>query len=145
MMTRDKGQKFSEKHGSGASVDSLIKEKIIEQAKGGKLPCAVAFKIGAELETPPAEIGKTLDLMDFEIVKCQLGLFGYTPAKKIVKSEMPENPALADAIRAALVDERLPCQAAWEIASKFQVAKMKVSNACEALNIKIKPCQLGAF
>ena len=144
-MTRDKGQKFSEKHGPAATVDSLIKEKIIEQAKGGKLPCAVAFKIGDELKTPPAEIGKTLDLMDFEIVKCQLGLFGYTPDKKIVKSELPENPALTDAIRVALVDEKLPCQVAWEIASKFQVAKMKVSNACEALNIKIKPCQLGAF
>ncbi len=144
-MTRDKGQKFSEKHGSGATVESSIKDKIMEHAKENKLPCAVAFKIGAQLKKTPAEIGKTLDLMDFGIIKCQLGLFGYTPNKKIVKSELPENPELVEAIRAALIDEKLSCQAAWEIADKFKIAKLKVSNACEALNIKIKPCQLGAF
>ncbi len=144
-MTRDKSQKFSEKHGPEASVDNLIKDKIQEKAKGGELPCAVAFKIADEINRPPAEIGKTADLMDFRIVKCQLGLFGYTPDKKIVKPKSPDDAALGDAIRAALTDEKLSCRDAWKIAGKLKVAKMKVSAACEALNIKIKPCQLGAF
>ena len=60
-MTRDKGQKFSEKHGPNAGVDRSIKDKIMAQAKDNKLPCAVAFKISAELKVAPAEIGKTLD------------------------------------------------------------------------------------
>lgn len=144
-MTHDNSQKFSGKHGPDATVDNLIKDNILEKAKGGKLPCAVAFKIADEVNKPPAEIGKTVDLMNFRLVKCQLGLFGYTPAKKIVKPKSPDNPRLEDAIRAALADEKLSCRDAWEIARKFQVAKMTVSAACEALNIKIKPCQLGAF
>ncbi len=38
------------------------------------------------------------------------------------------------------------CRAnAWEIARRFDVSKMRVSSVCEQLNIKIKPCQLGAF
>ena len=144
-MTQDNGQKFSEKHGPEASIDNLIKEKIQENAKGGQLPCAVAFKIADGINRTPAEIGKTTDLMNFRIVKCQLGLFGYTPDKKIVKPKSPDDTALADAIRAALTDEKLSCREVWKIADKFQVPKMKVSAACEALNIKIKPCQLGAF
>jgi hypothetical protein len=144
-MTRDKSQKFSEKHGPEATVDNLIKEKIQEKAKGGELPCAVAFKIADEINRPPAEIGKTADLMDSRIVKCQLGLFGYKPEKKIVKAKFPDDDVLVDAIRAALKDEVLSCRDAWEIAGKFQVTKMTISAACEALKVKIKPCQLGAF
>jgi hypothetical protein len=57
----------------------------------------------------------------------------------------PETPALAEAIEAALEQGRLPCRAAWALAERFKLRKMAVSGACEALGIKIKPCQLGAF
>jgi PIN domain nuclease of toxin-antitoxin system len=39
----------------------------------------------------------------------------------------------------------LSCAAAWEIAKKINIPRMKVCAAAEALEIKIKPCQLGAF
>lgn len=139
------GQKFSDKHGPAASVDDSIKDKVLANAKEGELPCAVAFKIVDELKTTPAEVGKAVDLMDFRLVKCQLGLFGYKPDKKIVKAKFPEDPELENAIHKALIDERLACRDAWEIARQFQIPKRAVSNACEALKIKIKPCQLGAF
>ena len=144
-MTGEKSQKFSEKHGPKASVDNLIKDKIQEKAKGGELPCAVAFKIAKELGMPPAEIGKTVDLLDLRLSKCQLGLFGYKPDKKSVKARAPENRQMEGAIRNALVDGKLACCDAWDIASRFKVPKMAVSGACESLSIKIKPCQLGAF
>ena len=144
-MTRPKGQKFSEKHGPSASVDNAIKESVLAMAKSGELPCAVAFKIAADTNAPPAEVGKAVDLLDYRLVKCQLGLFGYKPDKKIVKSKPPEHPDLEAAIRAALTQGRLSCQDAWGIAQKYQIPKMTVSAACEALKIKIKPCQLGAF
>jgi hypothetical protein len=44
-----------------------------------------------------------------------------------------------------LVDGRLPCAEAWRIADERNLKKMDVSSAVEALEIKIKPCQLGAF
>ena len=138
-------QKFSDKHGPSATVDNSIGDKVLADAKEGELPCAVAFKIADELKTTPAEVGKAVDLLDFRLVKCQLGLFGYKPDKKLVKAKLPENPELEHAIRNALTKERLACRDAWDIARQFQVPKMAVSNACEALKIKIKPCQLGAF
>lgn len=139
------GQKFSDKHGPDARPDEKIREKIILRAKEGHLPCAVAFKIAAELAVSPAEVGKTVDLMEWRLSKCQLGLFGYQPEKKIVKPATPENPAITDAIRQRLVDGKISCKDVWEIADKFGVPKMSVSAAGEALNIKIKTCQLGAF
>ena len=138
-------QKFSDKHGPAATVDDSIRDKVIADAKEGELPCAVAFKIADDLKTTPAEVGKAVDLLDFRLVKCQLGLFGYKPDKKIVKAKLPENPELENAIRNALIEGRLACRDAWDIARQFQVPKMAVSNACEAFKIKIKPCQLGAF
>jgi len=144
-MTDKKGQKFSAKHGPGAQADPIIKDKVIKKAAKGNLPCAVAFKIAAELGVSPAEIGKTVDLLDLRLSKCQLGLFGYQPAKKAVKARVPENLAMEGTIRNALEDGKLACREAWDIADRFKLPKMAVSGACEYLGIKIKPCQLGAF
>lgn len=138
-------QKFSDKHGPAASVDDSITDRVLANAKEGELTCAVAFKIAAELKIQPAEVGKAVDLLDIRLIKCQLGLFGYKPEKKIVKAKFTEDSDLEKAIRAALSGEKLACREAWDIARRFQIPKMAVSNACEALKIKIKPCQLGAF
>ena len=139
------GQKFADKHGADARLNKLIKEHIIRQTKNNELPCAKAFKIADELRVSAAEVGKTADLLDMKLVKCQLGLFGYTPEKKIVKPKAATNPKLESAIRESLVDGALPCAKAWDIARNFKIAKMNVSSVCEQLKIKIKPCQLGAF
>jgi len=144
-MSLKEGKTFSDKHGADASVDDTIKSVIIEKAKESELPCAVAFKIAEDLNVSPAEVGRTLDLLEFRLVKCQLGLFGYLPEKKIVEAKPPENQELEDAIRGAVVDGRLSCRNSWDIARQFKVSKMAVSAACEALKLKIKPCQLGAF
>ena len=146
-MTREKGQKFSDKHGANAQADPRATDKIRESAKNEEITCAVAHQIAEDLNLPPAEIGKAIDMLEYRISKCQLGLFGYGqgPDKKALKPKAPEDQNLEEAIRGALVDEKLSCLDAWRIASRFNVPKMTVSNACEALGIKIKPCQLGAF
>ena len=144
-MTRDEGQKFSDKHGANAQADPLATDKIKKKAKNGELACAVAFQIAKELKISPAEIGKAIDLLEFRISKCQLGLFGYGPEKKKVKPRVPENQQMEDAIPQTLVAGKLACHHAWSSAGRNKVPKMTVSAACEALEIKIKPCQLGAF
>jgi hypothetical protein len=144
-MTRADSQKYAAKHGPEANVDHSIKDKVIEKAKAGELSCAAAFKIAETLKKPPAEIGKAVDLLELRLVKCQLGLFGYQPRKKIVTPKAPENAELEDAVRASLENGKLSCRNAWGIADRLNVSKMTVSAACEALQIKIKPCQLGAF
>jgi len=144
-MSRDKEQKFSGKHGANAQADPITTDRIRKRADDAEVACAVAFQIAKELELSPAEIGKAIDLLEFRITKCQLGLFGYGPHKKAVEPQAPESRQLEEAIRDALVDKTLACRDAWSIASRFNTPKMAVSAACEALEIKIKPCQLGAF
>ena len=144
-MSKQKGKTFAEKHEQNAQVNEQIKDQIISRTKNNELPCALAHKIAEDLNVSPAEVGKTADLLEMELVKCQLGLFGYTPEKKIVKPEAAENPDLTSAIQDAMVDGNLSCENAWEIARHFDVSRLKIGSVCEHLKIKIKPCQLGAF
>ena len=105
----------------------------------------MAFDIAAILGIAPAIVGKTADSINVSLSKCQLGLFGYLPNKKIVESRPAESVAVSDAIRIGLVKDRLPCATAWDIAAENGISKLAVANACEAMGVRIKPCQLGAF
>ena len=122
-MTRQKGQKFADKHAPNTPLDGRIKDHINRHAKNNGLPCALAFKIADRLNVSPAEVGITMDLLEMMLVKCQLGLFGYTPSKKVVKPKAPENQNLERAIRESLVNGNLSCEKAWEIARHFDVPK----------------------
>ena len=144
-MSLDKGKTYSAKHGPDEKPDTSIKNEILKKTKNKKIPCAVAFEIAKTLQMSPEKVGKTADLMNFKLTKCQLGLFGYQPQKKIVKPQDSINADVKDAVSAALVQGRLSCQSAWDIASRLHTSKMTVSGACEAMGIKIKDCQLGAF
>ncbi|KPJ78666.1 MAG: hypothetical protein AMJ54_02565 [Deltaproteobacteria bacterium SG8_13] len=144
-MSKEKTTGFSTKHRPGLQPDPAIEKQLRERCQKGELPCAVAFDIAKRLDSSPAAVGQTADLMNYRLVKCQLGLFGYTPEKKIVRSAETVDEALTNALQKSLEDSRLPCASAWEIADRLQLRKMAVSSACEALGIKIKPCQLGAF
>lgn len=140
-----KKKQFSEKHGAGVKPDSKIKDEVLKRAQKDELSCAVAFEIAKGLGIAVGAVGITADLINVELVKCQLGLFGYKPKKKIVKPKAEVNQDTTDAIRDRLVEGKLPCKSAWDIADRFKVSKLTTSEACEALGIRIKGCQLGAF
>jgi len=144
-MSLRKGKTFSTKHGSDETPDTSIKNEILKRTQNEKIPCAVAFEIAKALQISPEKVGKTADLINFKLTKCQLGLFGYQPQKKIVKPQDSVNVDVKDAVFDALVQKRLSCKQAWDIASRLQVSKMTVSGACETMGVKIKNCQLGAF
>lgn len=144
-MKRENGKTFADKHGSDAQINAHIKDALDQQTRNNEVPCAVAFEIAEALQVSPADVGKTADLLEFELVKCQLGLFGYKPDKKIVTPKAAENSDLEQAIRDALIEGKLPCHKAWEIAGSHGLSKMAISAICEHLGLKIKPCQLGAF
>ncbi len=140
----DKG-KFAKKHPPERKPRPEVAEAVRKRAEGGEIACAAAFAVAEECGATPAEVGLAIDLQEISIVKCQLGLFGYPPKRSIVEPAASVDPDLEAAIRAALVDGRLPCAEAWRIAADRGIGKMKVSEACEALGIKISSCQLGAF
>ena len=132
----------------GQQVDAVLAAALGAAAVDGKVACADVEEVARKLELPLAEVGAAMDALDLRIVKCQLGLFGFgtsRPHGGVVQpvSEVP--PDLEAAIRTALVDGRLPCVAAWEIAERRGLGRIEVAEACEALGIKVKPCQLGAF
>jgi hypothetical protein len=120
-------------------------EALQAASDNGEIPCAAAMKVAAEQNASPADIGKALDIEEINIVKCQLGLFGYKPEKKIVRPASSVSEELKKEITGGLADDRLPCDRAWAIAEKMRMSKMDIAAACETLGIKIKPCQLGAF
>ncbi|MFB3926672.1 MAG: hypothetical protein ACE14T_11525 [Syntrophales bacterium] len=144
MIKKDKGS-YSAKYPAGRKTDPSIEKAVKERARDRVLPCAVAVGIAADLNIAPAEVGFTMDRLEISITKCQLGLFGNIPIGKIVKPAEEVDRELKDAITSALVDNRLPCAAAWDIAKRLRITKIKVSSACEALKVKISKCQLGAF
>ncbi len=144
-MSLPKGKTFSTKHGPDEKPDTSIKKEILKQTKNEKIPCSVAFEIAKVLRISPEKVGKTADLMNFKLTKCQLGLFGYQPKKKIVNPQENIKEDVKNAISDAIAQGRLSCKKAWDIAHRFHVGKMTVSGACEALGIKINDCQLGAF
>ena len=144
MTHQDKGH-YGKKRPPDHTLKPAIAEAVKQASSDGKLSCAAAFKVAGHLKTTPGEVGATVDLLEIPIIKCQLGLFGYSPAKRKVKAAENVAPVLEAAIREALVKGKLPCASAWAIAKKFKIAKMEASSACEALKIKISACQLGTF
>jgi hypothetical protein len=144
MTHSDKGH-YAAKHAPGRRPDEKISVLVRLKVEEGKLACTDAEGIGAELGVTMAEVGRTLDLLEVRISRCQLGLFGYVQKGKIIRPEEKFTPELEMAIRGRISDGRLSCADAWKIAAEMNVARLKVSSACEALKIRIKPCQLGAF
>jgi hypothetical protein len=143
-MTHSDAGRYAAKHKPGAIPDKRIVEAVRQKAAAAELACSEAERIGVTLVVPLEEIGRTLDLLELRLGRCQLGLFGYREGKAVHPAAAVA-PDFEAAIRARLADGRLPCKAAWEIAAERKLARMEVSSACEAIKIRIKPCQLGAF
>lgn len=144
-MTHEDAGHYAAKHPRGTQPDTAVVAEIEKKTDNGTLTCAAAHAIATKLKRVPAEVGRCMDLLEVRLMKCQLGLFGYPPHKKIV---MPAESVPADlqaAIAAAAVDGRIACKDAWRLAAERGIKRMELSAACEALGLKVKPCQLGAF
>lgn len=144
-MAHEDAGNYSAKHGPESKLNREVAQAIEMKAVQGEIACADAAGIATALNVSMSEVGVAVDLMEIRISKCQLGLFGYGRKKMTIKPAETVSYDLEKAVRDALVNGRLPCAVAWEIAQRFGIPKMGVSSACEAVKIKIKPCQLGAF
>ncbi|MBW1679555.1 MAG: hypothetical protein JRJ08_05365 [Deltaproteobacteria bacterium] len=103
MTHEDKGH-YAKKHLPGTRVDEKIAAAVRSCVQEGRLPCASAFKIAQELSAQPIEIGRTADLLEIRISKCQLGLFDYGSTKKNVKSSHFDDQDLEKAIPKGVVN-----------------------------------------
>ena len=138
--------RYKEKHPEGTQPAPHIAKTLNDVVKEGRIACAIAHKIASELNEKPERVGQTIDLSEYRINKCQLGLFGYGSENNKVAPARQVEPSLEKAIQNALQEgNRLTCIAAWKIAETQDCKRMEVSAACETLKIKIVACQLGAF
>lgn len=144
MAHQDKGH-YAAKHAEETQIDERIAGLIRAKALNNVITCADATSIAEVTGNPMKEVGVNLDLLEMRISFCQMGLFGFSPDKRIVKAATTISPALQKAIETHLLEGKLSCEKAWKIAEQLNLPRMTVSEACEALKIKIKPCQLGAF
>ncbi len=144
MKSKEEGT-HSTKADPGGSPDPELADALRAKSPDGRIGCAQAFDTARSTGRSPAVVGKALDDLEIRITRCQLGLFGYTPNKKVVEPAGEALPDIEKDVLAALVNNALPCGRAWEIASLHRTPKMTVSAVCERLGIKISPCQLGAF
>lgn len=144
-MSERKRKPYSQKHDSNLRPDPRIEKEMSKRDAGREISCALAFEIAEGMGVDPEEVGRTADMLDIPLVKCQLGLFGYQPEKKIIKAEDTTNQELRNAVVGSSDNNRLSCKKAWQLADRFNISKLAVGNLCQANRIKIKACRLGAF
>jgi hypothetical protein len=136
---------YRAKHPQGATPDPALSRALSDIAENGRFTCAAAIRLAGRLGIDPGELGTTADLLELRIIRCQLGLFGYEPEKRIVKPAEEVLVDLRERLGAAIVDGKVSCASLWEIAEELGMEKMDVSGACESLKVRITPCMLGAF
>jgi len=147
-MTHEDTGKYALKHPPGTKLNEQIAKAILEKSPGGELACGVGEKISKELKVSISEVGITADLLEMKIKKCQLGLFGWGK-----KPSHGKDVHVADSVPVELksileeVAENggVSCAALWVIADRLGAERKVVSTACDALKLKIRKCQLGAF
>ena len=144
-MTHNDAGDYSRKHTGHEKLDAVLTDAVQKAAEKGRISCAAVFKIVVEFSVKSADAGLAVDQLNIKLVACQLGLFGHSSEREAISPAEKVSPDLAAAIRDNLVDGQLPCERAWKLADDWNVKKMDVSRTAEALNIRIKPCQLGAF
>jgi len=140
--------KYASKHPVGIELEPSIAEQIQSKQEAGRLACAVAIKIADECKTSLGEVGRNADLMEIRIDRCILGLFGFKlheGKKRRIKPAKSVSPEVEKAIKSRLTDGRLNCETAWKLADELDVSRPTIAEACEALEIRMSSCQLGAF
>lgn len=144
MAHQDKGH-YAAKHPADTRIDEQIARLIAQKEKEHVITCVDAIAIAEETGKSIPEVGVALDLLETRISFCQMGLFGFSPDKRVVRAAETVAESLKKAIEAKLQNGKLSCLQCWMIAEELNLPRMVVSEACEAMKIKIKPCQLGAF
>lgn len=136
---------YGAKHSDGTKPDPVIAVALEAAAENERVTCSEAHDVAHRLGVSPTEVGKTMDLLEYRIIECQMGLFGYEPDKKILAPADSVSDRLRDLLQSAVLDGQISCASCWEVADVLGVKKIAVAAACERLSLKIRPCQLGAF
>ncbi|MBT3273806.1 MAG: hypothetical protein HN368_11665 [Spirochaetales bacterium] len=145
-MSHKDADNYAAKHIGTVPTDPRISNAIQARGADGRISCKHAHEIADKFNIPPAEVGRTIDLLDTRINECQLGLFGHNKDKRnIVAPAQTVSAVLREKIAEKQEGHRISCISLWDIAEDLAISKMEMTAACETLHLKICCCQLGAF
>jgi hypothetical protein len=145
-MTSQHSGNFRAKHPQDTTVAPALMDRVAADIVAGNIACKTAHAIARKLNVAPSQVGIAIDLHNGRINACQLGLFGYGKGKKFVTQKAVETTTELEAvIRNKLIDGKLSCADAWQIADANSISRLQLGCHCEYLGIKINQCQLGAF
>jgi hypothetical protein len=122
-----------------------LADDLKSSAQNGRLPCPVAFRLAKESKVPLRTVGDLANGLKVRIINCQLGCFYVEKATHEDLAGVPFDPPLKQEVQDSLVDGKLPCKAAFQVAEKLRVSRKLVGDAATKLKIKIAECQLGCF
>ncbi len=57
------------------NTEQLLENELKASLVDGRLPCAVAFRIGRKLKVSPRKVGDMANRLNMKISNCQLGCF----------------------------------------------------------------------
>ena len=123
----------------------VLVEEINASLTAGRLPCPVAFKVARKLDVELALVGDKADELGIKVSNCQLGCFGKEKSTHEELGDMQIAPAVAEAVQASLVNGKIPCKTAHDLAKRLKIGRRKVGDTASKLNIKVSDCQLGCF
>ena len=127
------------------SWTNSLPDPLCRQAATGSLHVRVPTALQKSQNCSPKQIGTQADLLELRITQCQLGLFGHAKGKKNFNPDTHMTQELKDRILECQSDGTIACSTCWELAKEFKLSKLDMGSACEQLEIRIKPCQLGVF
>ena len=144
-MHQDYGH-YAGKHSPEEEINKTAEAELQKHVRNEKISCRSAHETAEKLGISPAEVGKTIDLMEIRIMGCQLGLFGIGKGRGKAESAMPENAAaVKEEIKKLSENGRISCLGLWTVAGNTGCSKQEAAMVCEKAEIKIVDCQLGAF
>jgi len=127
----------------------IVQELRDSLEEDGRATCATMHRVARKLGVEPLLVGDTATELEIHASQCQLGLFGHGPRGqgkgRLVHAQAEVSEELAARIRGALVNDGLPCDVAWDLASEFKLTRLDLGNMAETLGLFISPCQLGFF
>ena len=131
---------------ANATPDKAIAAKIDATANTDKrIACRAAHEISKELKCLPLKVGQTADLMEVRINRCQLGLFGRSNRAAVEFSEKDVTQEIKAAVESVMSDGKIACDDSWQLADQLNLSRLEMGALCDALDIKVSSCQLGAF
>ncbi len=112
-----------------------------------RLPCAVAFRVGAHRGEDPRAIVEKLAQSGVRVGFCQLGLFGYESfgEKRLTGICRCVPPGVQTALDLAAKTGTLSCQEAWCLADRLGIPRLLVGAAATLAEVRITDCPLGCF